>query len=96
MTELGVMSTRGGGEFIIIIIGIFSRRVAIKALYHCGRLVELDVRQESDDLRGIRGDKTDARKDEERRGRGRTGSARHGNGGSQLVNVCKLWGPREP
>ena len=31
---------------IIIIIGIISRIAALKALYHRGRLIELDVRQD--------------------------------------------------
>ena len=36
-------------EYIIIITGIILRKAALKALYHRGRLVELNVRQDSND-----------------------------------------------
>ena len=77
--------------YIIIIIGIISWREALKALYHCGRSVELDVHRTPMTFKYAnkatrRGDKTKVQEDEGRRGRGRTGN---GNGDSQPV--CARW-----
>ena len=52
-TDLGFCSYANSclwDSFFFLHIGIISLRAALQALYHCGKLVELDVRQDPDSL----------------------------------------------